>query len=49
MMIHDFDIARWMLGEELTSIQSRGSCLVDAEIGKLGDIDTALLKANRHQ
>src|SRR5262249_58825457 len=41
MMIHDFDMARWMLGEEPTSIHSRGSCLVHPEIGKLGDIDTA--------
>ena len=41
MMIHDFDMARWILGEEPVSIYSRGSCLVDPEIGKLGDIDTA--------
>src|SRR5258707_11002706 len=41
MMIHDFDMDRWMLGEEPVSIHSRGSCLVDPEIGKLGDIDTA--------
>src|SRR5260370_25925057 len=41
MMIHDFDMARWLLGEEPVSIHSRGSCLVDPEIGKLGDIDTA--------
>ena len=41
MMIHDFDMARWVLGEEPVSIYSRGSCLVDPEIGKLGDIDTA--------
>ena len=41
MMIHDFDMARWMLGEEPINIHSRGSCLVDAEVGKLGDIDTA--------
>jgi myo-inositol 2-dehydrogenase / D-chiro-inositol 1-dehydrogenase len=41
MMIHDFDMARWMLGEEPINIHSRGSCLVDPEIGKLGDIDTA--------
>jgi myo-inositol 2-dehydrogenase / D-chiro-inositol 1-dehydrogenase len=41
MMIHDFDMARWMLGEEPGSIHSRGSCLVDPQIGKLGDIDTA--------
>jgi myo-inositol 2-dehydrogenase / D-chiro-inositol 1-dehydrogenase len=41
MMIHDFDMARWILGEEPISIYSCGSCLVDPEIGKLGDIDTA--------
>jgi myo-inositol 2-dehydrogenase/D-chiro-inositol 1-dehydrogenase len=41
MMIHDFDMARWILGEEPVSIYSRGSCLVDPQIGKLGDIDTA--------
>jgi myo-inositol 2-dehydrogenase / D-chiro-inositol 1-dehydrogenase len=41
MMIHDFDMARWMLGEEPVNIHSRGSCLVDPEVGKLGDIDTA--------
>jgi myo-inositol 2-dehydrogenase / D-chiro-inositol 1-dehydrogenase len=41
MMIHDFDMARWILGEEPVSIHSRGSCLVDPEIGKLDDIDTA--------
>ncbi|HZC36986.1 MAG TPA: inositol 2-dehydrogenase [Chthoniobacterales bacterium] len=41
MMIHDFDMARWILGEEPVSIFSRGSCLVDPQIGKLGDIDTA--------
>jgi myo-inositol 2-dehydrogenase/D-chiro-inositol 1-dehydrogenase len=41
MMIHDFDMARWILGEEPVSIHSCGSCLVDPEIGKLGDIDTA--------
>src|SRR5260370_6277161 len=41
MMIHDFDMARWILGEEPVSIYSCGSCLVDPEIGKLGDIETA--------
>ena len=43
MMIHDFDMARWILGEEPVSVYSSGSCLVDPEIGKLGDIDTACL------
>jgi myo-inositol 2-dehydrogenase/D-chiro-inositol 1-dehydrogenase len=41
MMIHDFDMARWILDEEPVSIYGFGSSLVDPEIGKLGDIDTA--------
>jgi len=35
MMIHDFDMARWMLGEEPTSVHSRGSCLVDSRLANL--------------
>lgn len=41
MAIHDFDMARWLLGEEPVEVFASGSCLVDAEIGKLGDVDTA--------
>lgn len=41
MMIHDFDMARWLLGEEPTEVYAVGSCLVDPEIGELGDVDTA--------
>ena len=41
MMIHDFDMARFLLGEEVTSIFAVGSSLVDPEIGSAGDIDTA--------
>lgn len=41
MAIHDFDMARWLLGEEPSEIFAAGACLVDPEIGKLGDIDTA--------
>lgn len=43
MMIHDFDIARWMLGEEIVKISAEGNVCVDPEIGKLGDIDTAVV------
>lgn len=43
MMIHDFDLARWLLGEEPTEVFAAGSCLVDPEIGRLGDVDTALV------
>ncbi|GAB3515912.1 inositol 2-dehydrogenase [Pseudoxanthomonas daejeonensis] len=41
MAIHDFDMARWLLGEEPVEVFASGSCLVDPEIGKLGDVDTA--------
>ena len=41
MAIHDFDMARWLLGEEPVQVFAAGSCLVDPEIGKLGDVDTA--------
>lgn len=41
MMIHDFDMARFMLGEEPVQVFAVGSALVDREVGKLGDVDTA--------
>ena len=41
MMIHDFDLARWILNEPIESVFAAGSNLVDAEIGQAGDIDTA--------
>ncbi len=43
MMIHDFDMARWLLGEEPVEVFATGSCLVDPAIGAAGDIDTALV------
>jgi len=39
--IHDLDMARWLLGEEPLEVYSVASCLVDPEIGRLGDVDTA--------
>jgi myo-inositol 2-dehydrogenase/D-chiro-inositol 1-dehydrogenase len=41
MAIHDFDIARWLLGADPVSVHAMGSCLVDPRIGEQGDIDTA--------
>ena len=41
MMIHDLDMARFLLGEEPVEIFAVGSCLVDPAIGVAGDIDTA--------
>ncbi len=41
MMIHDLDMARFLLGEEPTEVHAVGSCLVDPGIGAAGDVDTA--------
>lgn len=41
MMIHDLDLARFLLGEEPTTVFAVGSALVDPEIGAAGDADTA--------
>ncbi|MFK7867831.1 MAG: inositol 2-dehydrogenase [Roseobacter sp.] len=41
MMIHDFDMARFTLGEDIVEVFATGSCLVDPAIGAAGDIDTA--------
>jgi len=43
MMIHDFDIARFLLGQEVVELMAVGSCLVDPAIGEAGDIDTAIV------
>ncbi|NNE86438.1 MAG: Gfo/Idh/MocA family oxidoreductase, partial [Silicimonas sp.] len=40
MTIHDFDVARWMLGEEVDTVVAQASVLVDPEIGKAGDFDS---------
>jgi myo-inositol 2-dehydrogenase / D-chiro-inositol 1-dehydrogenase len=41
MSIHDWDMARFLMGAEIESVFATGSNLVDPEIGKLDDIDTA--------
>ena len=41
MMIHDLDMARFMLPDEPVQIFATGSALVDPEIGRAGDVDTA--------
>jgi myo-inositol 2-dehydrogenase/D-chiro-inositol 1-dehydrogenase len=43
MMIHDFDMARYLLKEEVTEMMATGHCLIDSSIGQCGDIDTALV------
>jgi len=43
MMIHDFDIARWILNEEIETVYATGSSLIDSAIADAGDIDTAMV------
>jgi myo-inositol 2-dehydrogenase / D-chiro-inositol 1-dehydrogenase len=43
MMIHDLDMARWLLGEEPVSLYATASCLVEPFIGELGDVDSAMV------
>ncbi|WP_108462515.1 inositol 2-dehydrogenase [Devosia naphthalenivorans] len=40
MTIHDFDMARFMLGEEIDTVSAQASVLVDPAIGKAGDYDS---------
>lgn len=41
-MIHDLDMARFLLGEEPVELHAAASCLVDPAIGAAGDVDTAV-------
>lgn len=43
MMIHDFDMARFLAGSEVTEVYAQGAVLIDPEIGKAGDVDTAVV------
>ena len=43
MMIHDFDMANFVMGERPVTIRAVGSSIVDPEIGEAGDVDTAVV------
>lgn len=43
MMIHDLDMARFLLGEEPVEVFATASALVDPAIGAAGDFDTAVV------
>ncbi len=43
MTIHDFDMARFLIGEEVVEIYAVGGVMVDPQIGEAGDIDTAII------
>lgn len=43
MTIHDFDMARYIVGDEVEQVFAAGGVLVDPRIGEAGDIDTAVI------
>ena len=40
MLIHDFDIFRWILDDEAATVYATGSVLTDPAVGTAGDIDS---------
>ncbi len=43
MTIHDFDMVRFISGDEVEEVYASGAVLVDPAIAKAGDIDTAIV------
>jgi len=43
MTIHDFDMARFLMGEEVTEVYAAAGVRVDPAIGEAGDVDTAVI------
>jgi len=43
MMIHDFDMARYLIGDEVEEVYASGNVLIDERVKEYNDIDTALV------
>ena len=43
MMIHDFDMARYLIGHEVEEVFTMADAMIDPAIGKAGDVDTAVV------
>jgi myo-inositol 2-dehydrogenase / D-chiro-inositol 1-dehydrogenase len=43
MLIHDFDVVRWILDDEAAAIYAAGSCMTDQAIASIGDIDSTVV------
>ncbi len=43
MTIHDFDMARFLIGSEVTEVYATGSALINPEIQRYQDVDTAVI------
>ena len=42
MSIHDFDMARYLVGDEIESVYTAAAVRIDQRIKELGDVDTAI-------
>lgn len=43
MGVHDFDLARWLMGSEVTRVYSEGATLAFPELKEVGDIDNVVI------
>ena len=43
MTIHDFDMVRYLTDKEIVEVYAKGNALINPEIAKAGDIDTAII------
>jgi myo-inositol 2-dehydrogenase / D-chiro-inositol 1-dehydrogenase len=43
MTIHDFDMARFVVGSEVVSVTAHGAVRITPELSELGDVDTAVV------
>ena len=43
MTIHDFDMARYLIADEVVEVYAVGGVRIDPKIGEVGDIDTAVI------
>lgn len=43
MGVHDFDLARWLMGSEVTRVSTEGACLAFPELKEVGDIDNTVV------
>ena len=43
MMIHDFDMANFIMGDAPVTVSAVGTSIIDPAIGQVGDVDTAVV------
>lgn len=43
MGIHEFDVARWLMDDEIVAVHAFGSAVIDEDLGLMGDADNAVV------